>query len=119
MTAKIALVTGAGTGVGRAVALALAKAGYDVALAGRRVAVVGRVAGSGELLHEVAGQAVGVAGDEQFGVPSFVLERPAGSQGVDGHDPAEQHGALGHGHPLAQRRPGREGPTPEEGWRRC
>ena len=36
MTAKIALVTGAGTSVGRAVALALAKAGYDVALAGRR-----------------------------------------------------------------------------------
>jgi len=36
MTAKIALVTGAGTGVGRAAALALAKAGYDVALVGRR-----------------------------------------------------------------------------------
>ena len=36
MAAKIAVVTGAGTGVGRAAALALAKAGYDVALAGRR-----------------------------------------------------------------------------------
>ncbi len=36
MTAKIALVTGAGTGVGKAVALALAKAGYNLVLAGRR-----------------------------------------------------------------------------------
>lgn len=33
---KVAIVTGAGTGVGRAVALGLAKAGWSVALAGRR-----------------------------------------------------------------------------------
>src|SRR6185437_651299 len=33
---KIALVTGAGSGVGRAAALALADGGFDVALAGRR-----------------------------------------------------------------------------------
>jgi NAD(P)-dependent dehydrogenase (short-subunit alcohol dehydrogenase family) len=33
---KIALVTGAGTGVGKAVSLTLAKAGYAVVLAGRR-----------------------------------------------------------------------------------
>ncbi|MGP0088487.1 MAG: SDR family oxidoreductase [Xanthobacteraceae bacterium] len=33
---KVALVTGAGTGVGKAVAVALAKAGYAVVLAGRR-----------------------------------------------------------------------------------
>ena len=34
---KVAIVTGAGTGVGKAVALALLSAGYRVALAGRRV----------------------------------------------------------------------------------
>jgi NAD(P)-dependent dehydrogenase (short-subunit alcohol dehydrogenase family) len=36
MPDKIALVTGAGTGIGRAVALALLKDGFSVALAGRR-----------------------------------------------------------------------------------
>src|SRR6201994_4457542 len=35
-TTKVAIVTGAGTGVGRAAALALMKAGYSVGLAGRR-----------------------------------------------------------------------------------
>jgi NAD(P)-dependent dehydrogenase (short-subunit alcohol dehydrogenase family) len=37
-TNKIAIVTGAGSGVGRAVALALSENGYNVALAGRRQA---------------------------------------------------------------------------------
>ena len=35
---KIAVVTGAGSGIGRAVALALQSAGYSIALAGRRAA---------------------------------------------------------------------------------
>jgi NAD(P)-dependent dehydrogenase (short-subunit alcohol dehydrogenase family) len=38
MSSKVAVVTGAGSGIGRAVAVALAQEGYHVALAGRRVA---------------------------------------------------------------------------------
>jgi len=37
MTAKIAVVTGAGSGIGQAVALALAKVGYTLVLAGRKL----------------------------------------------------------------------------------
>jgi NAD(P)-dependent dehydrogenase (short-subunit alcohol dehydrogenase family) len=55
---KCAIVTGAGSGIGRAVALALSRAGYRVALAGRREAhlqEVARAAGerSGSLLPVV------------------------------------------------------------------
>ena len=42
---KVALVTGAGTGVGRAVAIALAKAGYNLVLAGRRKEMLDKVSG--------------------------------------------------------------------------
>jgi NAD(P)-dependent dehydrogenase (short-subunit alcohol dehydrogenase family) len=50
MTAKIAVVTGAGSGIGRAVALALAKVGFTVVLAGRKLPPledVAREAGAG------------------------------------------------------------------------
>ena len=60
MTAKIALVTGAGTGVGRAAALALAKAGYDVALAGRRAEPLNAVKAEIETL---GGKALPVTAD--------------------------------------------------------
>ena len=36
MTSKVAVVTGAGSGIGKSVAAALGKAGYAVVLAGRR-----------------------------------------------------------------------------------
>src|ERR1035441_993378 len=47
-TGKIALATGAGSGIGRAVSLALQAAGYSVALAGRRAAGLERTAASGD-----------------------------------------------------------------------
>jgi len=64
MTAKIALVTGAGTGVGKAVAVALAKAGYNLVLAGRRP----------EPLAEVAGL-VNAAGTQALAVPTDITKR--------------------------------------------
>jgi len=52
---KIALVTGAGSGIGRAVSLTLQRSGYSVVLAGRRAAELERtasqaVAGGGKML---------------------------------------------------------------------
>jgi NAD(P)-dependent dehydrogenase (short-subunit alcohol dehydrogenase family) len=44
---KVALVTGAGSGIGRAVALALVAAGYQVAVAGRRPAALEETAAAG------------------------------------------------------------------------
>ncbi|MDP3414326.1 MAG: SDR family NAD(P)-dependent oxidoreductase, partial [Polaromonas sp.] len=56
-TGKVALVTGAGTGIGKAVALALLRADYSVVLVGRR----------SEPLNEVV-QASG-AGSRALAVP--------------------------------------------------
>ncbi|HEY1311968.1 MAG TPA: SDR family oxidoreductase [Pseudolabrys sp.] len=64
MATKIALVTGAGTGVGRAVAIALAKAGYNLVLAGRRK----------EPLDSVAGE-INAVGSQALAVPSDVSKR--------------------------------------------
>ena len=63
-SAKIALVTGAGTGVGRAVAIALAKAGYSLVLAGRRQ----------EMLDKVAGE-INAVGAQALAVPTDVSKR--------------------------------------------
>jgi NAD(P)-dependent dehydrogenase (short-subunit alcohol dehydrogenase family) len=59
-SAKIALVTGAGTGVGRAVAIALAKAGYSLVLAGRRKEMLDKVAGE---INAIGAQALAVSTD--------------------------------------------------------
>jgi NAD(P)-dependent dehydrogenase (short-subunit alcohol dehydrogenase family) len=62
---KTALVTGAGSGVGRATALALVEAGYHVALAGRRL----------ETLEETAGMAADSA--KTLAVPTDVNDEAA------------------------------------------
>jgi NAD(P)-dependent dehydrogenase (short-subunit alcohol dehydrogenase family) len=62
-TAKTAVVTGAGSGIGRAVTIALAKAGFKVALAGRREAT----------LRETAAQA-GVEADRLLVIPTNVAD---------------------------------------------
>jgi NAD(P)-dependent dehydrogenase (short-subunit alcohol dehydrogenase family) len=59
-SAKIALVTGAGTGVGRAVSIALAKAGYSLVLAGRRKEPLDAVAGE---INTIGSQALAVSTD--------------------------------------------------------
>jgi NAD(P)-dependent dehydrogenase (short-subunit alcohol dehydrogenase family) len=63
-SSKVALVTGAGTGVGKAVAIALAKAGYNLVLAGRRPTPIEETAGD-----------VNAAGTQALAVPTDVSKR--------------------------------------------
>ena len=64
MSARVALVTGGGSGIGRAVALGLAKAGYALVLAGRRAEPLRAVAA------EIGGNALAVPTD--IGDPASV-----------------------------------------------
>jgi len=50
MPAKVAIVTGAGSGIGRAASLALDAAGFQVVLAGRRAAQLEQTASSSKIL---------------------------------------------------------------------
>ena len=61
---KVALITGAGTGIGRAAALALAKDGYALTLAGRRA----------ELLEAVAKEAKAAGAPRTLVVPTDVTD---------------------------------------------
>ena len=51
---KHALVTGGGSGVGKAIALALAEAGVNVTICGRRAAELAKVAGKGDRIFGIA-----------------------------------------------------------------
>ena len=63
MSDKVAIITGAGSGIGRETALAMLRAGYAVALAGRRA----------ERLEETV-QAAGEAGSRALAVPTDVAD---------------------------------------------
>src|SRR5262245_66517042 len=60
LTGKVALVTGASRGIGRAIAATLARTGADVALAGRNESLLGQVAGE---INELGRRTVICAGD--------------------------------------------------------
>lgn len=63
MSEKVAIITGAGTGIGKCVALALLRAGYHVALAGRRAALL-----------EATAQEAGSSGGRPLVVPTNVAD---------------------------------------------
>ena len=60
MNSRIAIVTGAGSGIGRAASLALQGAGYAVALAGRRIAELEKTAAMG---NASGGKMISIATD--------------------------------------------------------
>jgi NAD(P)-dependent dehydrogenase (short-subunit alcohol dehydrogenase family) len=72
MTKKTAVVTGAGSGIGRAVAVALLREGYTVALCGRRA----------ERLEETATEA-GASSATRLVIPTDVTDAPSVSQLFD------------------------------------
>ena len=62
-TKRVAVITGAGSGVGKAVALALVGDGYHVVLAGRRAAMLDEVRAQAQALHGAADRVLCVPTD--------------------------------------------------------
>jgi 3-oxoacyl-[acyl-carrier protein] reductase len=69
LSEKSAVVTGAGNGIGRAIALALARQGVNVAIADIEAAAASEVAGEAERLGD---QAPRYDGDDQYAVDKII-----------------------------------------------
>jgi len=76
---KVAIVTGAGTGIGRAVALRLAKEGYDVAINARHEDALQKVA---DEISAIGQRAAVIPGDvSDYGVCKTIIDRTIGELG--------------------------------------
>lgn len=75
LNGKNALVTGSGRGIGREIALALAKAGANVAITGRTASEVESTTSEILKLIAVAAESAGKASQKAFGIAADVLNR--------------------------------------------
>jgi NAD(P)-dependent dehydrogenase (short-subunit alcohol dehydrogenase family) len=106
--AKVAIVTGAGTGIGKAVALALLKEGYSVALAGRRAELLDKA-----IAESAAGAARTLAVTTDVGNPESVralfaktrekFGRLAAGRMVAGNQAAPANAAIALARPATTR----------------
>lgn len=104
-TGKAALVTGAGTGIGRAVALALAAEGAHVVVAGRRPEPLAETV---RLIEEQGGKAVAVSADVTRAADADALVRAAVENFGSLDVAVNNAGIFRGGRPLAD--------LPEDDW---